>query len=191
MSACGRANPSASSHAAQRGQAMTESVLALLLFIVAFLLILQFADNLRAKLLCEYAAGRCARAATIGLNDYMLTKTARLATMSAAGPCRTQSDSGGTLSARALITRADAYLETTYDAQARPILDFDYWADGRTQASAVRAGSKIVATVSQRRPQFFSWARFFAGDADPDAAPDDARLQGTAEIEAHYPDWLQ
>lgn len=171
---------------------MIESVIVLLFFMSCFFLVFQLADNLRAKLLCEYAAGRCARAATIGLNDYMIEKTAHVATMAAAGPCRTTDDRGGTVGYRSWISRAPDYLECVYDAQARQILDFDYWRDGRTTASARLSGARIEATVTQRRPQIFGPATLFAGPAaDAEGDSGDATLVGTATIEAHYPDWLE
>ena len=174
--------------AGRKGQAMVETIVVLFFFTICFFLTFQFADNLRAKLLCEYAAGRCARAATIGLNDFMVDKTARIATMAAAGPCRTQDDAGRDVGHRSWISRAPDYLECVYEEQARQILDFDYWRDGRTLARAVLAGSKIEATVVQTRPQVFSLPRFLAGDPE---TPGEARITGTSTIEAHYPDWLQ
>lgn len=171
---------------------MTETVVVLFFFFICFLLAFQFADNLRAKLLCEYAAGRCARAATVGFNDFMVEKTARIATMAAAGPCRTQDARGGELGHRSWIARAPDYLECLYDAQARQVLDFDYWRDGRTQVSAVLAGARVEATVTQTRPQVFSLPAMFRGRAGDGVEPlGDARISGTAAIEAHYPDWLQ
>ena len=171
---------------------MIETVVVLFFFFICFFLAFQFADNLRARLLCEYAAGRCARAATVGFNDFMVEKTARIATMAAAGPCRTQDAGGNELRYRSWIARAPDYLECLYDAQARQVLDFDYWRDGRTQVSTVHAGARIEATVTQMRPQVFSLPALFQGRADGDVRPlDDARISGTSAIEAHYPDWLQ
>ena len=58
------------------GQAMVESILVLFFLFLAFYTVFQFADNFRAKLLVDYAASRVARARTVGMNDYMLEKTA-------------------------------------------------------------------------------------------------------------------
>ncbi len=171
---------------------MIESILALLLLTVCFFTLFQFADNLRAKLLCEYAAGRCARARTIGLNDYMVEKTAHIATMSAAGECFSRTSSGTVPGVHWRIARSPDYLQCEYTAQAREVLDFDYWRD-RTSATCTLAGPKIVATVTQRRPQFFDLAAWLDGratEADEDGNTD-AYITGTAEIEAHYPDWLK
>lgn len=171
---------------------MIETVFALIGLMLCFFVLFQFADNLRARLLCEYAAGRCARAATIGLNDYMVEKTAHVATMAAAGKCQNADAGGRAPGYRVWIGRAPDYLACEYPAQAREVLDFEFWRNGRTSARAVHAGSKIVATVHQRRPQFFNLSRFLAhAPADDEASTDDADIVGTAEIEAHDVDWLQ
>ena len=171
---------------------MIETIVVLFFFLICFFLAFQFADNLRAKLLCEYAAGRCARAATIGLNDFMIEKTAHIATMAAAGPCRTQGSDGNALGFRSWISRAPDYLECVYGAQARQILDFDYWRDGRTQVRTMLAGARVEAEVVQIRPQVFSLATFFGEPAGDGLQPlGNARIRGTAVLEAHYPDWLQ
>lgn len=180
----------------KRGQAMVETIVVLVFLLFAFFAIFQFTDNLRAKLLCEYAAGRCARAATIGLNEFMITKTARIATMAAAGDCFTRDEEGNHLTTGNLVGRSPSYLECENEAAAEQELDFDFWRNGRTTASCQRSGAKIVATVTQRRPQFFdlaAWLRnesAFQSEDDKDG-PSDATITGTASIEAHYPDWMQ
>ena len=65
------------------GQAMVETILVLFFLFLAFYTVFQFADNLRARLLVDYAASRVARARTVGYNDFMLEKVARLAAVSA------------------------------------------------------------------------------------------------------------
>ena len=176
----------------KRGQAMVETIVVLVFLLFAFFALFQFTDNLRAKLLCEYAAGRCARAATAGYNDFMIEKTARIATMAAAGPCRTRDEKGDAYRYQSWISRAPDYLECVYDAQARQILDFEYWRDGRTQVTTTRSGARIETTVTQTRPQFFSLATLFQERvAGEEVDHGDARITGTSSIEAHYPDWLQ
>lgn len=46
----------ADTRSARRGQAMVETIIALLFALFAFLAVFQYADNLRAKLLLKYAA---------------------------------------------------------------------------------------------------------------------------------------
>ena len=173
------------------GQAMVEAILVLLFLFLAFYTVFQFADNFRAKLLVDYAASRVARARTVGMNDYMLEKTADIATMAAAGECYTETDTGRRLSARGLIARSGDYLACEYGAQARQVLDFELWRNGKTQATCPRAGSKLTAHVIQLRPQFFDLGSYLSGTppVDKDNAPH-ARIEGEYSIEAHYPDWI-
>lgn len=170
---------------------MVETVLVLVFLLVAFFLVLQFADNLRARLLCDYAAGCVARARTVGLNDFMLLKTARIATLPAAGACDVRAPNGTPLTTRNLANRAGGYLACTDEAQADRILDVAFWRDGRTAVSCAHAGDILTATVTQRRPQFFGLSVPWTNERTNGRDVPDARLTGTAAIEAHYPDWIQ
>jgi len=174
------------------GQAMIESIFVLIFLFLAFYTVFQFADNLRAKLLVDYAASRVARARTVGMNDYMLEKTADIATMAAAGECHTRNDDGERLYTGDLINRSGDYLACEYDAQARQVLDFELWRNGKTHASCPLAGSKLTAHVIQLRPQFFDLGSYLSGTppVDKDDAPH-ARIEGEYSIEAHYPDWIE
>ena len=174
------------------GQAMVETILVLFFLFLAFYTVFQFADNFRAKLLVDYAASRVARARTVGMNDYMLEKTADIATMAAAGECHTKTDANERLSVGELIDRSGDYLACEYDAQARQVLDFELWRNGKTQTICPLAGSKLTAHVIQLRPQFFDLGSYLSGTppVDKDDAPH-ARIVGEYSIEAHYPDWIE
>ena len=184
---------------ARRGQAMVETIVALLFALFAFLAVFQYADNLRTKLLLKYAAFRCARARTVGYNDYKILKTARLATMSAAGESLAKNDAGNPLSTGDMLARMRTYISSRHDGAARHILDFDYWENGRTPMPQIDiSGGKIEIETRQRRPQFFDIFAFFGGERAVfdtssergDDAPD-FDLHGRAAIEAHYTDYLQ
>ena len=177
---------------------MVETVIALLFVLFAFLAVLQYADNLRTKLLLEYAAFRCARARTVGYNDYKLLKTVRLATMSAAGRSLVQNDLGHPLSTGELLSRMRTYLASRHDGAARNVLDFDYWENGRTpMPQVVVSQGKVNVETRQDRPQFFDVFSYFgSGKAvyDPADDADDAPvfdITGRSAVEAHYPDYLQ
>jgi hypothetical protein len=184
---------------ARTGQAMVETVIALLFVFFAFLAVFQYVDNLRAKMLLEYAAFRCARARTVGYNDYKLLKTARLATISAAGKSLVKDESGDRLSTGDILARMRTYLSSRDDGAARNILDFDYWNDGRTPMPDVQlTGGKIEVETQQLRPQFFDMSSYFDGGRavySPSAGnhgdEPEMDLRGSAAIEAHYPDYLQ
>ena len=158
---------------------MVETIIALLFALFAFLAVFQYADNLRTKLLLKYAAFRCARARTVGYNDYKIMKTARLATMSAAGASLVKNESNKPLSTGDMLARMRTYISSRHDGAARP-------------------GGKIEIETSQRRPQFFDIFAFFGGrravfDTSSESGGDapDFNLHGRAAIEAHYTDYLQ
>ena len=89
------------------GQAMVESILAMVVILLVFLALFNLSDQIRVKLLVENAAAKCARARAVGYNDFMLRKIARLSTMPAAGKSLTAADSGdGTLSLQSGTTRS-------------------------------------------------------------------------------------
>ena len=175
------------------GQAMVETAVVLVVLVIAFFLALQYSDNLRAKLLAEYAAFRCARARTVGYNDYKLLKTARIATISAAGKCLTKGDP---LTVGGMVGRMDMYLGSRHEGQAKAVMDFSYWDGDTTHVEApVVSGNRITVKVEQDRPQFFDLGnpRSTAVDADGEipAEATRAHLVGEASIEAHYTEYLQ
>lgn len=183
-----RGTPAAAS--AKAGQAMVEAILALLLVFFAVFALAQFADNLRTRLLVDYAALRAARARAVGFNDYMVLKTARACTIPVAGECYTTAPQGNTLTRSQRSGRIADYLATGWETQAASVLDFEYWRNGRTTVNAPDCRGLLEVSVEQRRPQFFSIANFASGLPDS-AERDDARIRSSASIESHYPDYLQ
>ena len=169
---------------------MVETTIAMIVILIVFLALFNLADLVRAKLLVETAAVKCARARAVGYNDFMLRKIARLATMPAAGECLTISDNGdGQLSYAERYYRIGDYLSSEYEAQANAILDFAYWRNGDTAISASSGSSAATATVVQRRPRLFDFGALTAG-TKPNA-DDRVSIGATATIEAHYPAYLQ
>lgn len=174
----------------KRGQAMVESTLALIVVLLVFLALFNLADLVRAKLLVENAAVKCARARAVGYNDFMLRKIARLATMPAAGECHTASDTGsGALTRGERYSRIGDYLASEYEEQADAILDFEYWRNGDTSISASQGSSPATATVTQRRPRLFDFGAFAGTARDDSGAKAEISAEGT--VEAHYTDYLQ
>ena len=178
---------------------MVETIIALLFALFAFLAVFQYADNLRTKLLLKYAAFRCARARTVGYNDYVVLKTLRLATMSAAGKSLVKNDYGRPLSIREELAQMSQYLACEYETINQNILNFEYWKNDRMPMPQITIhGGKVEVETRQRRPQFFDIFAFFGGgravfDTSSESG-DDAPgfdLHGRAAIEAHYTDYLQ
>lgn len=183
-----RGIPAAAS--ARAGQAMVESILALLLLFFAVFALTQFADNLRARLLVDYAALRAARARAVGFNDYMVLKTARACTLPVAGECYSTDPRGKRLSRSQRAGRLADYLATGWEAQAASVLDFEYWRNNRTEVEAPDCRGLLEVSVVQRRPQFFSIANVASGLTDSEER-DDATIRSVATIESHYPDYLR
>ena len=178
------------------GQAMVESAVVLVVVFIAFMLALQYADNLRAKLLVEYAAFRCARTRTVGYNDYKLLKTARISTLSAAGKCRTRDDEGNPISTGGVVSRLGLYIGSSNENQARQTLDFTYWDRGATYVEKpVVGGNRITVRVGQDRPQFFDVmspsAYMLDENGEVPCCVKRAHLVGESSIEAHYTEYLQ
>jgi len=174
----------------KRGQAMVESTIAMIFILLAFLALFNLTDLIRAKLLVENAAVKCARARAVGYNDFMLRKIARLATMPASGKCLTASDENeGTVSYATRYYRIGSYLSSEYETQADAILDFEYWKNGNTSASASVGNTPVTATVTQRRPRLFDFGILTgAGKSSDD---DRAEISAAATVETHYTDYLQ
>ena len=171
---------------------MLESVMAMIVILLLFLGLFNLADQVRAKLLVENAAAKCARARAVGYNDFMVRKIARLSTMPAAGKCLSPADAdGGTLSLQARYGRIDDYLMSEYEAQSGAILDFELWRDGNTSVRATSGSSPATATVIQRRPGVSGLAALAAGEEGGGAGGGLAAISASATVEAHYPDYLR
>ena len=69
----------------RRGQAMIETVLAVLFITFVFLGLFQLSQMLTARILLDHAAARAARAKAVGFNAFMCRKAARVATIPIAG----------------------------------------------------------------------------------------------------------
>jgi len=64
---------------------MIESVFVIILTSLVFLAVFQYAQLFSAKMILTHAAARAARARTVGFNHWMITKSARVASIPAAG----------------------------------------------------------------------------------------------------------
>ena len=78
----------------RKGQAMVETVVVMFVLCLVFFLVYEYANLLTAHTVVNYAAARAARARTVGFNDFMVTKTIRVATAGVAGACRSHDDGG-------------------------------------------------------------------------------------------------
>jgi hypothetical protein len=168
---------------------MVESILAMIVILLIFLSLFNLSDQIRAKLLVENAAVKCARARAVGYNDFMLLKIARLSTMPAAGKCLTSADAeGGSLPLQSRYWRIGEYLTGEYEAQCDAILDFELWREGNTSITATSGNSPASATVKQLRPDDFNFESFLGGGK---TGGEKLEISASATAESHYPDYLQ
>ncbi len=168
----------------RKGQAMVETVVVMFVLCLVFFLVYEYANLLVAHTVVNYAAARAARARTVGFNDFMITKTVRVATASVAGKCRSQDGKGSALSTGALVSRMGSYLESEWEADTKGILDFDLWDSDKLGWSADEPGgenAELTIHVWQRRPLYDTG----------DDAEDLHEVRGEAGIESHYPLYLQ
>ena len=71
----------------------------------------------------------------------------------------------------------------------RDIRDFEYWQNGDTYIQATSGNTPAAATVTQRRPDDFSFDVFVKKKGQTCEGKVD--ISATATVEAHYPDYLQ
>ena len=164
---------------------MLETVLALFFLCLVFFLVVDYAETLKTRTILDYAAARGARARAVGFNDFMVTKTVRIATMAAAGKCRTAEDEGHAPTAAFLNSRAGSYLQSEDESYAHGILDFELWENDKLDWHVLETGGPqqgdVTLKTHQRHP-LFSYAPNGATEAD---------VSGEAKIESHYRYYLK
>ena len=166
----------------RKGQAMVETVVVMFFLSLVFFLVYEYANLLTAHTVVNYAAARAARARTVGFNDFMVTKTVRVATASVAGKCLSQDDFGDELSTGTIVSRMGSYLEAENESDTKGILDFELREPGKlgwTADEPKGENAELIMRVWQRRPLY---------DADDEELRE---VRGEAGIENHYPLYLQ
>ncbi|MBO7482447.1 MAG: pilus assembly protein [Kiritimatiellae bacterium] len=151
----------------RRGQAMVETVVAVVFLSFAFLALVQLSQMLQARILLDHAAARAARARAVGFNEYMCRKVARAAVIPIAGECLWPLglDDGWSEAAR-----VPAYLASPDEPHARGVLDYALWHRMSVDLDA-GLGSKV--------------------DADLRLHTDDFTADGHAAVESHYPLYME
>ena len=129
--------------AGRPGQAAVETVLAVVILSFAFLALFRLSYLFAGKVLLEHAAMRVARARSVGFNDFMCRKAARVAVIPVAGRRTGPDEPSAPLSADEELGRVSDYLASEDEARARGILDYANWGDLR-----IRPGDGTDATVT-------------------------------------------
>lgn len=105
---------------------MLETVIAVLVISFAFMALFTLSQLLTRKILLEHAAMRVARARTVGLNDFMCVKSARVATMPIAGR-RLWPTHEEEFDWAMELRRVPDYMFSDSEGRARAILDYEGW----------------------------------------------------------------
>lgn len=171
-----------------RGQALIESCIVIGLICLLLMGIFQLARLFMAQEILDYAAGRGARAKAVGFNDFMVSKTVRIGTIANAGRMtfpEPEMVGGGPLVQSAIErARIPHYLQSD-SWELDSILNYALW-DTITWSCPAPEATLLHFEVNQAVPlMFFSnvFKAFFSASAVP--------MQGVADIENHYPLYLQ
>ncbi len=110
------------------GQGLIESCIVVALVCLIFFSVFQLSQLFAAQEVLNYAAGRGARARTVGFNHFMVEKTIRVGAIPNAGRLVNPVHSGGPSGQYAIESaRIPLYLGGENDGQLRAILDYDAW----------------------------------------------------------------
>ena len=169
----------------RKGQAMLESIIALFFLFLVFFLVVDYAELLKTRMVMDYAAARGARARAVGFNDFMVTKTLRIASMPVAGECLTAKDSGISPSAGFLISRSGSYLEAEYESDTRGILDFELWNPAKLEWSASESWNGRQGDVTMQVRQHHPLVSSYPGSAE------ESVIRGESKMESHYKFYLR
>lgn len=107
------------------GQAMIETVLAVLIITFVFLVLFKLSQLLTGKIMLEHAAMRAARARTVGFNEFMCLKSARVSMIPVAG--ERLWPQGDEFDYSMELARIPIYLGTPNAAVANGVLEYKGW----------------------------------------------------------------
>ena len=144
----------------RRGQAMVETLLAVLIITGLFFALFKLSRMLTGKIMLEHAAMRVARARAVGMNEFMCLKTARIAVIPVAGerlkPGENDERKGMSESALARM-----YMRTPDSSYADGLLRYKDW--DRLSLNPNGSG----ATRTSMRTEWFD----LHGEAEVDGPP--------------------
>lgn len=190
------------------GQSLIESCIVIGILCLLFMALLQLSQLYMAQEILHYAAGRGARAKTVGFNEFMVYKTVRVGAIANAGKMtepelaeqapaeltlslgsrfRTRfpvAVSGGPVAQRALEqARIPMYLGAEWYTQLSAILDYENWPNIYYSYSEQETPPLLNFYVHQAFPLALPLHRAFYTD---DSIP----FSGQATLENHYPLYL-
>ena len=111
---------------AHPGQAMIETVLAVLVISFLFVTLFKLSHMLMGKIMLEHAAMRVARARAVGMNEFMCIKAARIAVIPVAGE-RLKPGKGDERQDMSEAALARMYMRTPDSGYADGLLRYKDW----------------------------------------------------------------
>ncbi len=167
------------------GQSLVESCVVIGIICLFLMGLFQLSQLYMARESLMYAAGRGARARTVGFNDFMVHKTVRVAAIPAAGRMLDRPDTVNSPSAQRNFERAriPLYLAEGHYGRLSAILDYTNWTElGHSVIDL--GGPQLDCRVRLDFPvQTPVFRAFYRGETVP--------LSGSATLENHYPLYLR
>ena len=165
------------------GQTLVESCIVIILISLIFFGILQLSQIFAAQEVLDYAAGRGARAKTVGLNDFMVHKTVRIGSIPNAGLLEWPDVPGGPADQYEVeSSRIPFFLGAQSYSELRPILHYTNWHSVTydVDVDPISSGMDILRVrAEQDYPLWVPFHRaFYAGDT--------IEMEGNAVIESHF-----
>jgi len=105
---------------------MIETVLAVLVVSFAFIVLFRLSYMLVGKVLLEHAAMRVARARSVGFNDFMCRKVARVALIPVSGK-RLWPTGDDAIDWNMELSRIPIYMSTRDESIARGVFEYEGW----------------------------------------------------------------
>ena len=177
----------------RKGQSMIETVIVVIFLSLTFLWLFQYANLFTTKLVLTHAAARAARARAVGLNELMVWKSSRVATIPVAGKCLS-TFGDDSLTPEQEVARIPEFLAAYSYADARGYLDYELWPVTYTEVNETGInGGTVEATVTQEHPRLFDTTEFLSGYSGSDEPANDYDpfiVTGTYSLENHYPYYM-
>lgn len=167
------------------GQSLIESCIVIAILCLLFMGMLQISQLFMAQEILDFAAGRGARAKSVGFNEFMLFKTVRVGTIANAGRLVYPVVDGGPARQRAIERSSiPLYLGSDRHRRLSSVLDYENWGGISYHWSERESPSMLSFHTAQAFPLRFPFHRaFYQSDA--------VNMTGEARIDNHYPLYLE
>jgi len=163
------------------GQALVESCVVIAIVCLLFFSTFQISQLFASQEVLDYAAGRGARAITVGFNRFMVEKTVLVGAIPNAGRMINPVYQGGPSVEHALETaRIPLFLGAEHEGRLQAILDYENWNTINYKKPAVSMGDGTFRyEVDQKVPLSDPFRRAYY-------AADSVELSGENYLDEHY-----